>query len=246
VTVVFDLPPSSPPKTESALERVLDAQISRSPWATDSCASWRSPAGDTSNVKPTVNYDETRTRLICRIPAIGNFTSLTVGAEVTASQSLASAPLVGRSAITVFSLTQPYLTPSDDPATVPPELQPIDHQRLVAWTGANETFEQSAPYPRYFVGELSPGVLVPLVFVEEGQRSAGQIVVQLMWILVGLLGGWIGIAAFRAAMPASALNHDSGDARSNSSPTTREDPVAAEPQQSEETATAPDENSVVL
>lgn len=203
VTVVFVLPSSEDPQPSSTISRelkdLLDAGSQFTPWDGANCASWTLPDGTKTTVAPTIDINSWRTRLICEIPAIGQFSDLSVGVAVRASESLQPAPLVGRAAVTVFKLTQPFLTPSDD--VISKEVVPIDTARLVGIAYGGVVFEgpsSSGGVPGIYVATYDAGEFVPLVIVDEAARSAGLTTIQLMWVLVGLLGGWAGVAGYRA------------------------------------------------
>lgn len=206
VTVVLVLPPSeaAPANHDGAvsqeLKDLLDTSSELSPWGGKWCAQWTLADGTTAGVRPTIDANSWRMRAICEVPAIGRFTALRIGTEVSASVDLSLPHLVGRGAITLFELNQPFIT-SDDLDAIDDAVVPVAALRLIAIAYGGVTLEGSSGssgIPGFLVTEFGVGDYVPLVVVDQTARTNGQTIVQVMWVLVGLLGGWVGIAGYRA------------------------------------------------
>lgn len=206
VTVYTLLPPAEPEEASSALDpeitELLDLGAELTGWGQRTCATWTLADGTKAEVKPVFEvHDGWRTRVICEIPAIGHFTDLSIGASVTTDIELSTDPLVGRAGITVFQLSQPFIS-STDADFIPTTVEPVDHFRLHAVAYNDLVFEPAATLsgvPGLASGQFAVGDRVPLVVADVSKRTTGQSVSQLLWVLVGLLGGWVGVAGYRAA-----------------------------------------------
>lgn len=196
-----------------AQAELLDSGLTPMPWEDEPCATWTLANGEVGSVMPVADTGySSRSRFICTIPALGEVKDFTLGVSVFPEETWDRETMVGVGAFTLALMSQPSRTPGDE--LLDDALEPVGAFRIYAVANSDVAFEESPALAGNSIrmsGELQTGQFLSVVTVDEDARGVGQAVVQLMWVLVGLFGGWTGVAFYRAlSMRAPVREHDLG------------------------------------
>lgn len=202
VTVLLELPADAPPTNGPTRPMLVDLDSMRNPfWDGTHCAKWTLVDGSVgSSVGEIDTSSGWRTRVTCRIPAIGAFRWLTIGAETSPNPVGLARTFAGRSGATAVALADPIPLSTDDrPAPTGVVAQPM-HLVLVSYGSSRLAgglgLEAASSTDRVNRLDLVPGDFASVSLVDDGAYTRSQTLQQLSWVVVGLAGGWFGAATY--------------------------------------------------
>jgi hypothetical protein len=172
------------------------AQLEYLPPSGDSraCASWTLPDGTKGSTAPVILHDfKTIDKLLrCTIPAIGHFTSLSVGANSLWKPKSLTPNAAGSSYFALVPVSQPVTDLGDDigrGTATPVTASPLTLSTIVFGNEQIAGIDSSANEAGEILQttEMAQGGTAVVRLVEPGVESRTNTYIQVLWIIVGIM-----------------------------------------------------------